>query len=298
MLRDHLGNSRAAETAASSVNFDWWQEFGGQASGLGTTFSPSIIGFAAVLQNLENVADNRSHYGAVASAGIAFGVLWLFLAGGIIDRYSRNRQTRAYGFFGASGTFFFRFLRLGLLAAVVYFFLFRPVHRWIFDDFYPWVTRDLTVERTDFLIRMSLYLVFGTLVAGVNLLFDYAKVRAVVEDRRSMLGAVAAAFRFIRRVPARAAGLYLACGLIFVLLLAIYSVVAPGVGSTGLSMWFGFLVGQAFIVARLWTKLLFFAAETVLFQQELAHAEYTAAPLPVWPESPAVEAIVNAVPRA
>jgi hypothetical protein len=39
------------------------------------------------------------------------------------------------------------------------------------------------------------------------------------------------------------------------------------------------------------------ASEVVFFQGELAHAGYTAAPLPTWPDSPAVEAIENLVKR-
>jgi hypothetical protein len=50
-LQDHLGSSLAANDAADAVNYDWWQEFSGQASGLGTTFTPSIIGFATTLDS-------------------------------------------------------------------------------------------------------------------------------------------------------------------------------------------------------------------------------------------------------
>jgi hypothetical protein len=38
-------------------------------------------------------------------------------------------------------------------------------------------------------------------------------------------------------------------------------------------------------------KLVFWASEVSLFQALLAHAEYAAAPLPIWPESPSAEAI-------
>ena len=51
-------------------------------------------------------------------------VAWIFLSGGILDRYARGRRIGAHGFFAASGTFFFRFLRLGIAAGIVYWFLF------------------------------------------------------------------------------------------------------------------------------------------------------------------------------
>ena len=56
-LGDHLGASLAAQSAAESINFDWWNEFLAQASGVGQTFVPAILGFAAVLKNLSGVAD-------------------------------------------------------------------------------------------------------------------------------------------------------------------------------------------------------------------------------------------------
>ncbi|MGQ0734143.1 MAG: hypothetical protein ACT4QD_10840, partial [Acidobacteriota bacterium] len=47
-LAGHLAGSLAADTALTGVNLDWWNEFLAQASGIGLTFVPSILGFAAV----------------------------------------------------------------------------------------------------------------------------------------------------------------------------------------------------------------------------------------------------------
>jgi hypothetical protein len=58
MIETHLGRSLAADAVADGTSSDWWQEFSGQASGLGTTFAPSIIGFGAVLDNLSGLLDN------------------------------------------------------------------------------------------------------------------------------------------------------------------------------------------------------------------------------------------------
>ncbi len=56
-------------------------------------------------------------------------------------------------------------------------------------------------------------------------------------------------------------------------------------------MWLAFGVSQLYIVMRLLMKLQFIASQIALFQANLAHASYTSAPLPIWPESPAAEAI-------
>jgi len=291
-ITQHLGTSLASESAATGVNHEWMQEFADQASGLGATLRPTVLGFAAVLDNLSAFVDDTARPIAIVGAACAYILLWLFVAGGIIDRYARDRATGVNGFFAASGVFFFRFLRLGLLMLAAYGLLFGYVHAWLFDDIYPRLTREVDVERTAFLIRAGLYLAFGLVLGAGNLVFDYAKVRAVVEDRRSALGAFSSGLRFVRRNVGAAVSLYLLDLALFAVTLAVYAFVAPGTGSSA-RMWAGVAVGQLYILARLWVKLVFWASETALFQGRLAHAGYVAAPLPAWPDSPAAEALAR-----
>jgi len=290
-LADHLDASLEAHRAAAGVNYDWMQEFSDQATGIGVTFKPTIIGFGAVLDNMSAFMDNTRRPVMVVFAASAFIGLWIFLAGGIIDRYARERPTRPYGFFSACGVFFFRFLRLGVVQWVVYALLFGTVHGWLLDRLEARFTHEVDVERTAFLIRLALYAVFGVVLSAAMLVFDYAKVRAVVEDRRSALGAIGAALGFIRRNAGAAVALFLANVALFALVIGVYALIAPGAGGSGLSVWMGFAIGQLYIVARLWVKLVFWASETALFQSRLAHAGYVARPEPVWPDSPEVEAL-------
>ena len=291
MLAQHLGASLAADTAASGVNYDWMQEFSDQAAGLGVTFRPTILGFGAVLDNLSAFIDNTMRPVVIVAAATVYIVLWIFVAGGIIDRYARDRPTRTVGFFASSGVFFFRFLRLAAVQWIVYALLFGWLHPLVFDRLYPEMVREVPVERTAFAIRAALYLVFGLLVAACTSVFDYAKVRAVVEDRRSMISATAQAIGFIRRNLREAAALFLANFALFTAVVALYAFAAPGAGRTGASMWLGFAIGQIYVIARLWVKLVFWASETALFQSRLAHAGYVNRPEPLWPESPEAEAI-------
>jgi hypothetical protein len=291
LIETHLGRSLMADQAADAVNWPWWQEFSSQASGLGTTFTPTIIGFASTLDSLSSLLDGQRESVPVAAALGIYLVTWIFLSGGVLDRYARQRPTRAHGFFAAAGVFFWRFLRLAAVAAAVYWFLFAYVHEKLFDQWYVSVTRDLDVERTAFFWRAGMYSVFGALLVAANVLFDYAKVRLVVEDRRSALGALTAAIAFIARNPGQVLALYAlnACG--FILLVALWAAIAPGAGGAGPSIWVTFAVTQLYVVVRLAMKLQFMASQTALFQARLAHAAYTAAPRLVWPESPAAETI-------
>jgi hypothetical protein len=244
-----------------------------------------------VLDNLSAFVDNTPRPTTIVAAAAVYIVLWIFVAGGIIDRYARDRATRASGFFAGAGEFFFRFLRLAAVQWIVYGVLFGVLHPWLFNTLYSRFTREMTVERNAFAVRAGLYLVFGVGVAAATMIFDYAKVRAVVEDRRSMLSAIGAAAGFIRRNAGAAVTLFLLNFSAFAITLAAYALVAPGAGRAGLTMWLGLGVGQAYVLTRLWIKLTFWASETALFQGRLGHAGYVARAEPVWPDSPAADAI-------
>jgi hypothetical protein len=246
-----------------------------------------------VLDNLSTLLDRGPRPGAIVALGGAYLVLWLFLAGGIIDRYARDRPIRSYGFFAACGCYFSRLLRLAPIMGLAYYVLFRYVHTWLFHDLYEHVTRDVSVERTAFWWRLALYAVFGLLLVAANAIFDYAKVRAVVEDRRSMLGALLGAVRFVRRNAGAVAALYLLNGLLFVGVLGLYASVAPGAGPAGPVMWLGFAVSQMYLLGRLWVRLVFLASEVSLFQSRLAYTGYIAIPPVRLPEPAIVEQLAG-----
>lgn len=294
MIAEHLGSSLAAESAATGTNYEWWREFSAQATGLGTTFVPSITGFGAVLDNLSSLLDRTPLAATIVGVTAAWMVLWSFLTGGIIDRFARARRTRSHGFFAACGMHFWRLVRLGVLAFIVYGLLFRYVHSWMLDAGYGWLTRNMTVERTAFMVRVIGYAIFGALVLGVNIVFDYARIRIVVEDRRSAVGAVFGGARFVVRHFTGVLGLYGLNAVAFLVLVALYALVVPGAPRSGLQMWVVLALGELYIIGRHYVKLLFYASQTAFFQGALAHAAYTATPMPVWPDSPAAEMITNA----
>lgn len=293
MIAAQLGNSAAAGTLLTGTDYDWWQEFLAQATGLGTTFVPSIIGFGAVLLNLSNLLDNVRLAATIAGAVSAWLVLWSFLSGGILDRLARDRPTRARGFFGACGAHCPAILRLGFAALIVYGALFRFVHPLLFTNAFARLTWSITAERRAFAVQLLLYLIFGVTLIAINVLFDFARIRIVVEDRRSAIGALFGAARFVRRNRGAVAAVYGLNALLFVLLLLVYAILTRVLPTGGAGL-LALSLGELYILARHFLKLAFAASETALFQGRLAHAAYTAAPPVLWPESPAAEAIANA----
>ena len=98
----------------------------------------------------------------------------------------------------------------------------------------------------------------------------------------------------MRRRPLQLAGLYLLNVVALVVIVLLWSVVAPGASAP---VALGFLVTELYLLLRVWTRLALAGAEVAFFQGALAHSGYAAAPLPVWPDSPTVEGLRNLTER-
>jgi hypothetical protein len=198
--------------------------------------APAVLASMAALSLLRPLYPNTAPRGLL----VEYAVVTAFLFGGVLDRYARARPTRGDGFFGACGRHFGAMVRLAAVEILCYLAADNvPV---------PWVAIGLA--------------------ALVNLILVYARVRVAVEDRRSAIGAILAAGRFVVRNPAAA--------LVYAVWMAPVVVVS----------WYARGAGPILLLPL-------FASATILFQSRLAHAGYTAAPPVEWPESPAAEAIAN-----
>lgn len=251
---------------------DWMAQFSRGTQGLEWLFAHDMLGFGGLTQLAWNWTLPMNF------------VLWSFLTGGMLDRLARARPVRAPAFFSACGVYFFRFLRLGAIVGAVYWALFTSVRLLDGGAGSDALSGDATGGHT---VVSLLHLVA---IVGITVLADYAKVRAVVEDRIGMIGAIAASWRFVRRRPFRIALLFLVGVVSAVVVMALPAGVGVSAASPG---WMLLLFALGTQVLYVWIRLAFMASAVVFFQSELAHADYTAAPLPVWPESPAAEAIGN-----
>jgi hypothetical protein len=269
----------------------------GMTAAIDRAFTPALFEAGAyVLELRKFLADGLVPVALAAVTATAL-LVWTFLLGGIIDRYARRRPTRAQAFFGASGVFFFRFLRLAVIAAIGYAVLFLLTPGWLLPSSTPRPVDAATAAPFQRLL-LPLQAVLAFAVAFWSAVFDYARVRAVVEDRRSMLGAFLAGWRFVTLHPLKTLGLYLLNGAVLGVLIAASVFAFPSTAGAGAGGITAFAAAGLYLLARVALKLVFFASQTALFQRSLAHAEYTAAPTLLWPESPAAEGIANAGPGA
>jgi len=268
-IESSLGASRIQEKLRNGFDIDWYEEFAHNATELGKTFSPAVIGVGPFLGNLEAWLNGSLFAGNTGIIGLGAGymIVWMFLLGGILDRFARRNEPLAMEqFFRASGRYVLRFIILFLLSAVFYFFIFTGVAPALFS-FIADSTRDTTVERNAFFLVAGAYASIALLLATVNMAFDYAKIATVVKGHHNMFVAAFDGFRFVFAHPTQAFGLYLVLGIFLALALGLYSLIAPGAGqASDLAIFLAFLVGQIFLVTKLAARLTFFCGQMALYE--------------------------------
>ena len=268
-IRGSIGASRVEESLRQGLDLGWLGEYQSRARGLEKSVRVSMVGRGAVLDNLESWFDGRRFLSPPSAVfGGVYALLWLFLLGGVLERFARRQRRFVLApFLAAAARFFPRLLGLTLISGVLYFAVYRLAW-WLF----PWIerlTRELTVERTVLAAHLGGAVVILILLASINLVFGYAKIAVVFEGRRGFLGALLRAARFVARHPGRTIGLYLCLAAVGVLLIGLYAAAAPGVGqSTAPGIAAAFLVGQVYLLARLALRLTFFSAQMRLYESE------------------------------
>jgi hypothetical protein len=267
-IESSIGASLVSESLRSGFDMGWFGEYEARAKGLETSFSPSVTGAGAFLDNWESWFNGELFEGfpGLVGLGLLYAVLWALFLGGILDQLRDGAGIfRLSEFLSQGATFFFRFLRLSVLSGLLYYLVYR-FSGWLFGRIEQAV-RDVTVERIVLAYVLAGALLVGFLLTFVNMAFDYAKIATFREKRRSMLFAALRGFRFVLANPFRAAALYYGLGLAGVLLLAAYSAVAPGVGQgSAPTIAIAFLGGQAFLVAKLVLRLTFYAGQISLYE--------------------------------
>lgn len=217
---------------------------------------------------------NREYYAALTDAETATLVLlflaWVFLGGGIIDRLARDRRSPSRRFFAAAGACLGPLLRLALLSLAAY----TAVLVWI----EPALARAAAgIEGT---ARMAVFGALAILLFAIALVFDYARIRIVIEDRRSAVGAVAASLRMIRAMPARIA----AAQALFWLLLALWISIRGAAGDR-----LAPVMLHALAAGEIFLKLALVATQAALYQSALASAGWVAREDPRWPDEPSAD---------
>jgi hypothetical protein len=262
-IRESLDHSRMSEELASGYSDDWFQEFTAGAGGIGATFHPTAAGIGAILNGWDAFLSGRlwSENLVIVALILAYALVWVFVSGGLLAHFEQRRTPNFVSFVSFSATYFGRFIRLALIAGVVFWFLFGLLIPWM-DGLIEAMNRNTIDERIEFAWVSAKYSVIVLVLFQVNLISDYSKILTVIQRRKSMILAVIRAIRLEIEHPVRTVGLYGAVVVIGLACFLFYSLVVPGSSqSTWLGVLFGLAIGQAYIATRIALRMLFFGSQ-------------------------------------
>ena len=269
-LFESFEDSRVQESLRTGFDMEWFSEFSAEAKGLERSFDPTLTGVGAFLDNLQDWVSGELWGGVtgLVALGLLYGLIWSLILGGILERFARREDTRGPRMLlQAGGRFFFRFVRLTILSAPLYWLTYK-IYGWL-DKWFENLTRDVTSEQVAVTYALVAAGVTAFLLLFVHVSFACARIATVIERRRSMIFAAMHGIGFVVSHPLRTLGLYGAMALVGLAVVAFYGWVGPGVGQDSrLEVIFAFAVGQLFLIARLVVRLSIYGGLMALYDSK------------------------------
>lgn len=257
-----LGNSLAGKRMAEGYDALWYKQFSAAAQGIARTFQPSVVEAGALFDALDSFITGKilsGQSGIVYMAAI-YWLMWIFLSAGFINLF----LSKTGHLFEGASRFFFRFLMLGIIAAVAYWLVFRYLLTWL-NGLTATLTRNTIDERVAFFYTVGKYLLVWMGIYFINIIVDYSKIFVVSREYKNVFKGIATAAVFIGKQPGAVIALYLFTGTLWVLLAFGYTLIAPGAGqSTWMGVFGAFVIGQLYILTRIGVRCLFYAGEAAL----------------------------------
>lgn len=269
-VEDSLGSSIYRQKLAEGLDLEWFAVYQtGSPSPLAETLSPMVSGAGPLVEQLQRWLQLRIDDlpWMLLAPAIFFWLVYSFLLGGALASAALDPAGSSWReFLRTSAEFWGRFLRLGILSGTVLVvlaaFVLRPLQR-IWN-----VQISLLADgRLEAWGSLAGYLLLLIVFAGLHLLFSYARVITAGEDRRSILLAFFAGFRFCLNRPLSV----LLLAFSFALLLALWYLLWMGLGrlfpADGLwGIALGFASSQLCFLGYVALRYWFYLSELELFQ--------------------------------
>lgn len=268
-LKESFGNSLVGENMARGFDYLWWEEFNDQSKGLEKTFSPSIIGKGAILNNLEGLIQLRFFQlpPIILGVGLIYIILHTFLAGGILSVFSKETPNFIMkDFFLGAGTYFIRFLLLAVLSGACFIIM-----AYILISGLGSILNNLRQNAFSEVTPFYVGLLFNTITLFffllIQMIFDYARIKIVIDENRNVIHSARQAFGFVFKHLGSALGLFYLI-LVANIILAIFYVLLKGFLPQ--SSWLGvtvvFFFQQIFIFGVIWIRCWLYSSQLELYR--------------------------------
>lgn len=213
-------------------------------------------------------------------AGI-FAVFMLFVSGGIIETYLQGRRRISTGdFFAASGAFFWRFVRLALLSAILFAVLGNGYLG--VEKVADYLGDKATADQTGFIIWLAGVILLVLLALFVRLWFDIARIHAVAHDERRMLRSAQTTFDIAVQQIGTLLWMYISISLVAGLTLLVAFLIWTRVPPT--AIWVTFVLLEIVMLVQMGARLWQMASATVWYQRHQAASLSLADSTALWPE--------------
>jgi hypothetical protein len=268
-LKESFGDSLVGERMAQGFDMLWWEEFRDQSEGLEKTFTPSMIGKGAILNNLEGLVGMT--FLALPPAILILGLIYItfrtFLAGGILSTFHQSKaRFSPKKFFGAAGTHFFAFFLVMLVSWVFYFGVLGILFRG-FGSIRNSVAQYSISEITPFTLGLIFSAILLFVLFFLQMLFDYARIQIIVEQKSRILLAVRDSFLFIVKHLGSTLALFYLLFFVNVFVTLIYLLLQSLIPqNSALGVIFVFIIQQLFIFTIIFTRCWLYASEMELYK--------------------------------
>ena len=267
-LGESIGQSEVGDRMQKGFDYIWWEEFRDQSKGIETSFSPSIIGKGAVLDNFVHLI----HFGEthLPRVFLFFGALYVllhtFLSGGIISVLGKDIPVFSIkSFFSGAGKFASRFFLLMIISWIFFFLVIA------FKDFLFALVNSVSDTARSEIFPFYLSLISSIFIYAVflffQMVFDYARIKTVIEDSRSVLQTTRDAFIFVFKNIGSTMGLFyllLLANLVLTVVFIFLKEIIPQ--TTAVSIFAVFLIQQIFICSFIWIRCWLYSSQLELYK--------------------------------
>ncbi len=244
-LLTELGKSLMGKTMLEGFSYSWLVEF-----------------------NYNNPDFMKTMGYAILPVALLYLLLWSLLSGGILELFKPGGENnRVKRFSSGVARHIFPFLRLAVISSAVYLFVY-----WLtmvrLLDWAEELIEDSPYPQLEFAVGVGIPLLTLSVVFFLDLIFDYARIRRVIEGTSSMIVALVKSLLFCFRNLSAVITIYIALLFLAGVLIAIYLAVYRLIPQNEM-VWIAilFLFQEAFMLARMFVRVSTYSCQTAFYLQ-------------------------------
>jgi hypothetical protein len=197
--------------------------------------------------------------------GLFYIILNTFLAGGILNLFHKEQNFRITNFFVGASLYFKRFMRLFAISLlfIIFILLMGSVIQFIFGK----LSSSADTELWPVVLTTIVWIFIGMMLILINMLFDYAKIIAVVNDFYDMKETTKNALMFVMMSMRKTVFLFLLYVFTALILFCIYWIIKsiiPISNTAGVIIFF--LLTQIYMIFKIWLRVSIFNGQFIFYK--------------------------------